>query len=74
MNDLQKIVIRADLIGDKCKSKILSTAAKLKGRVPLSLTIQPLSISHPSALLFTKMYCTNFQGSSPWTLTRTSAR
>ncbi|XP_044428747.1 uncharacterized protein [Triticum aestivum] len=27
----KKILIRADLIGDKCKSKILATAAKLKG-------------------------------------------
>uniref|UniRef100_A0A453PW12 HMA domain-containing protein n=1 Tax=Aegilops tauschii subsp. strangulata TaxID=200361 RepID=A0A453PW12_AEGTS len=30
-NDLQKIVIRADLIGEKCKSKIMSIVAKLEG-------------------------------------------
>ncbi|XP_044346191.1 heavy metal-associated isoprenylated plant protein 43 [Triticum aestivum] len=31
LNDLQKMVIRADLIGDKCKSKIMSIVAKLEG-------------------------------------------
>ena len=48
LNDLQKIVIRADLIGEKCKSKIMSIVAKLEGTYLPSKFQPTLSSSLPN--------------------------